>query len=384
MLSNAHLALGSTLLISIVSAFAASRPNPLPAAAPHAAVLTAPQAALYATLLTAPQAALFGAPSGAQQESGASADAPRMRIEYFRTEGVSARELENVAHGMLAQGVFAATVPPGTPTPSPVLQAVGNASIVVACAEESMPVVLGFLERLQVELRASQDPVREPLVTRQFQLRHVGRDTVEEVLRPYRQAAAAPLAMYPDGTTAEWPSITVLDGSGLVIARDTEARLAEIGALLESVDRPAAQVRLSYMLLRGYDQRTLEAEGLTSSDLDQDLPQDLVRDLGALVPVLGFRRMSFGVVQGNALSPKQFSDRFAYGGGKIELQVRPVNFDERTGELNVERIDFDCYFERDGSSQSFETGARLVPDEYMVLGGVGNVPVFLVLRMTRL
>jgi len=375
MFSNAHLALGSTLLISIVSAFAASRPSPLPAAAPQAMLLTAP----HGTLLTAPHAAPFGAPQGARQETGASADAPRMRIEYFRTDGVSARELENVAHG-----IFRATVPPGVPTPSPVLQAVGNASIVGASAEESMPVVLGFLERLQVELRASQEPTRAPLVTRQFQLRHVGRGTVEEVLMPYRQAAAAPLAMYPDGTTAEWPSITVLDGSGIVIARDTEARLAEIGALLERVDRPAAQVRLSYMLLRGYDQRTLEAEGLTTSDLDQDLPQDLVRDLGALVPVLGFRRMSFGVVQGNALAPKQFSDRFAYGGGSIELQLRPVNFDEGTGALNVERIDFDCYFERDGSSQSFETGARLVPDEYMVLGGVGNVPVFLVLRMTRL
>jgi hypothetical protein len=143
-------------------------------------------------------------------------------------------------------------------------------------------------------------------------------------------------------------------------------------------------VRLTYLLLRGYDARTLAAEGLSDADLDMDLPKDLVQDLGSLVPVVGFRRMSFGVVQGNALAPKSFSDRFAFNTGSIDLEMRPVNFDEQSGALTLERIEFECTFGKDGSSQSFSTGARLAPDEYMVLGGVGSVPVFLVLRMTRL
>lgn len=356
MLSTSHLAVGTTLFLSLTSAFVATRPSEPAVTAPIAA----------------------------PQESDDEYVEPTFRIEYFRTDRVSAYELQEVVSGILGQGWPVSSAISGLEDYPAVLQAVGDASIVVACTEEAMPGVLALLERLEEELRASTVPAPEPLVTRQFRLQHVSRDTIESALRPYRMVTASPMAMYPDGTTAEMPSITILDGNSLVIVRDTEARIAEIGSLLESVDRPAPQVRMTYMLLRGYDERSLAAEGLNASDLDQNLPKDLVQDLGSLVPVVGFRRMSFGVVQGNALAPKVFSDRFAFAEGSIQLELRPVNFDEVTGALNIERIDFDCVFQGDGSSQSFETGARLVPDEYMVLGGIGNVPVFLVLRMTRL
>jgi hypothetical protein len=353
--STSHLALATTLLLTAGSAFVAGHP-----ASP---------------LALAPRTAL--------QEQAASPQESYV-IAYFRTEGVSASELEHVASRLLDRTSAVSVAIPGLDGERIALQRVGERSVVVACSEEAMPHVLELLERLQVELRASSDATGGPLVTRQFQLRHVGRETIEAALRPYRSAVAIPMAVNPDGTTVDVPSITVLDQSRLVVVRDREARCAEIAALLESVDRPAAQVRLTYMLLRGYDEGTLLAEGLGAGDLDQDLPQDLVRDLGALVPVVGFRRMSFGVVQGDALAPKDFHDRFAFAGGSLELQVRPANFDERTGVLNIERIDFDCVLGADGSSQSFETGASLTPDEYVVLGGVGKVPVFLVLRMTRL
>jgi hypothetical protein len=356
MLSTSHLAIGTTFFLSLTSAFVATRPSEPAAPAPIAA----------------------------PQESDDEYVEPTFRIEYFRTDRVSAYELQAVASGILGQGWPVSSAIPGLEDYPAALQAVGDASIVVACTDEAMPGVLALLERLEEELRASTVATPEPLLTRQFQLRHVGRDTIDSVLRPFRSVSPVPVAMYPDGTTAELPSVTILDQTNIVIVRDTQARIAEIGALLESVDRPAPQVRTTYMLLRGYDERTLAAEGLSASDLDQNLPKDLVQDLGSLVPVVGFRRMSFGVVQGNALAPKVFSDRFAFAEGSIQLELRPVNFDEVTGALNIERIDFDCVFQGDGSSQSFETGALLVPDEYMVLGGVGNVPVFLVLRMTRL
>jgi hypothetical protein len=356
MLSTSHLAIGTTLFLSITSAFVASRP-------------------------AAPAATL---PITTPQEADEEYVEPRFHVEYFRTDGVSAYELQQVASSLFNEGWVVSATIPGLEEHGVVLQAVGSASIVVACVEESVPGVLELLTRLQAELRVSQEPFGAPLVTRQFQLRHVGRQVVDEALRPFMMANSQ--RAFPVGPNGEFdaPSITVLDESGLVMVRDSAARIEEIAALLASIDRPAPQVRLTYLLLRGYDARTLAAEGLSDADLDKDLPKDLVQDLGSLVPVVGFRRMSFGVVQGNALAPKSFSDRFAFNTGSIDLEMRPVNFDEQSGALTLERIEFECTFGKDGSSQSFSTGARLAPDEYMVLGGVGSVPVFLVLRMTRL
>ncbi|QDU83420.1 Bacterial type II/III secretion system short domain protein [Planctomycetes bacterium Pla163] len=307
-------------------------------------------------------------------------------VAYFQPQNMDAGRLSSLAQRL----IFSAGVV-GDVQGSGMFQAVTfetlGSTILVAAEADLMERVLGLLRDLDdgdttARGDGSNDATR--VTTFQYRLRFASPGVAEVALRPFMNFGARTqgFGSVPDAPT----SVTIEYETGSVIVRETVPMIAEIRRVLEQIDQPEPQVRMTYYLVRGVDAETMESEGIESADLDQGLPADLVRDLGAILPVEGFQTLSFGVLQGDAMAERQVTDTLA-DGSQFMLGLQPTTFDRESGVLGLEQMNFEFNQQRSTGGfdmKRFRTSAQLEPGRFTVLGGVGATPVFLVLHMQRM
>jgi hypothetical protein len=302
----------------------------------------------------------------------------RPTIAYFRPQHLSASLLANNVQQLVYSGGVLGDIDAGTEY-LPVTMQVVEDLLVVSALPRLMPGVLALLGDLDTEAGKSADAAAADtrVTTFQYQLRYASDDAVRLALQPFQNFGGLP-------NTASEPRITIVEETGTLVVRATAATVAEIRAVIEELDVPAPQVRLTYYLIRGYTAELMDEEGLMPKDMNVGVPADLVSDLSALLPVEGFRMMSFGVLQGDALARREFSDE--YGDTSMSLRMYPTTFDRQTGTLGLSQVEFSMSNANvpSNASKGFTTSAQLQPGRYTVLGWVGADPVFVVLQLSRM
>ncbi|MEZ5980574.1 MAG: secretin N-terminal domain-containing protein [Planctomycetota bacterium] len=313
-------------------------------------------------------------------------------VEYVRTEHSNAYDVQGPIGSLLENLNIASTWLGDTDAQklsTVTVRAIGEHSIMVATPQEWFAPILDQIKRIDAELA---DTSGAEIQTFQYQIRHVSQNAVERALEPFRSTIQNASPRGSRGPVYTAASVTIVRDTGTVIVRDTEARIAEVQRVLERIDRPEAQVSLRYYLIRGYTtEQSAEDEGWQLSDLYTDhfldpnmYVEDFLPSLRSLIPMVGVRLESFGVLQGDALAEKSFSD--GVGNARFDLRMYPTAFDEQTGTLSVDQIDFQCvgFGASESSQQGFKTSAKLTPGRFTILGGVGAEPLFLVLHMSRM
>lgn len=308
-------------------------------------------------------------------------EAPEVSVAYFEPRSMDPNRLANLAQRLIYSSGVLGEIP--NTMFQPVTFESLEKTILVAAQSTLMPDVLGLLRDLDdgnTQAQKSSGDEATRVTTYQYRLRFASSSAVESVLRPFMNVRllGAQGHQMPDAPTG----ITIEYETGTVVVRETTAMIAEIRRVIEQIDQPEPQVRMTYYLVRGVDDAVMEAEGIDAEDLDAGLPKDLVRDLGALLPVRGFQPLSFGVLQGDALSPRDIRDTMATG-ATMSLTMSPTTYDRETGTLGVDDIRFE-YAEGGYGTKRFTTSAQLEPGRFTVLGGVGATPIFLVLHMQRM
>lgn len=301
-------------------------------------------------------------------------------IAYFRPEHLEPATLSSAVRMLVLSGGALGDIRQGADMYEPLnIQVVEN-MLVVSALPDLLPDVVALMNDLDAQSAAMSGDAADAdsVTTFQYQLRFASRTAVHEALTPFRNKSPQQVQTGGDPT-----GITIVPETGTVVVRETRAIIEEIRSVLEEIDQPQPQVRLTYYLVRGYSEESMADHGYEHEDMNQGLPEGLVGDLGALLPLAGFRAESFGVLQGNALARREFRDSLP--DANIQLRMYPTTFDRWTGTLGVDQIDFSYQSNRGSQgTKSFTTSAQLTPGRYTVLGGVGAEPLFVVLQMTRM
>jgi|GEM_PF-2096025 len=304
---------------------------------------------------------------------------PRPEVAYFRAKNMNPGALSNTVQQLIYGSGVLGDIDTGTQYRSVSTQVVDD-MLVVSALPSLMPQVLELLGELDEEAgRPNEEADDRRIATFQYQLRFASHAAVSRALEPFLNFGPT-----QGGTSADPRTrFTIVEETGTVVARASVATIAEIRRVIEEIDVPEPQVRLTYYLIEGLSRQTVLDTGLDPDELNVGVPEELVRDLGALLPVEGFHMLSFGVLQGDALAQRRFNDEF--GGSKMQLDMVPTTFDRQTGALGIDRIEFGLFSNSmGGRTKSFTTSAQLEPGRYTVLGGVGADPVFVVLHMSRM
>jgi hypothetical protein len=159
----------------------------------------------------------------------------------------------------------------------------------------------------------------------------------------------------------------------MLLVHENPERLAEIRARLATVDVPVPQATFSYLIVRGH--RTGAA-----GDASSGLPDELTRDLQAMIPVQRLELVASGVLRASLQSDFGIETDFDVN-TRFELRARPSAFDRESGELTLHECRFRATTRDPQSDQGFETALSLRPGEYTVIGSTGSDPLFVVLRM---
>ncbi len=223
-----------------------------------------------------------------------------------------------------------------------------------------------------VEVTAAPPETREPLQVIEYRPRHEAVSSLLRALEPFARRIANNSDDSGLGTTAV-SNVTMLPEAGVLVLRDTAARLAEMQNLLARIDVPAPQVMLTCLLI----QDVPEADG---ADATAGLPGDLVADLRQLLPIHGLARVGqaalrIAVVPGSKVSLTGKLE----SGQNFELRLEPTGYDREKGSLSVTQ----CTLRLDEDAL-FTTSAVLAAGEHTVLGASGKQPLFVVLRVVPL
>lgn len=212
----------------------------------------------------------------------------------------------------------------------------------------------------------AEGPDPDPQVLR-YRPRHASTRSLEQALKlnAYRWS--------PTGYLVQ-EAQTMSDTGLLLVGTPDPERVRRI---LEDLDQPrprAPQLVLTFFVV----ERTTEAG-------TDGLPQELVTNLQALMPTDGgFRVLGTGALHTTAAGHERVEVKMVLrrpGGGssgQAKIDLRVDNYDQQQGVLSLST----CVFQvsRNMEKQSFSTSASLTMGHYMVLGGMGASPVFLVLR----
>jgi hypothetical protein len=208
-----------------------------------------------------------------------------------------------------------------------------------------------------------------------------------EILRYRPRYVSLPAALSTLRRFVEFPvgsGLDALQEQNVLVITGTPNVLASTLATLAQIDVPRDQIVLSCYLVRAL------AKGAGEPAPEEGrLPQDLVDDLGRLVPQFRFELYGFALLQTAVPSSDvlqiHIDTRSAVG---YELSFLPAAFDTESATLSVER----CTLVRvrsagDGASQRlhetvFTTSTVFRGGEYTVIGGTGSDPVFLVVRVS--
>jgi hypothetical protein len=296
-----------------------------------------------------------------------------VRLDSYIPQHVNAGDLFQVARQTLGRDVWIAERGGTDGQPASNLALMADRILVY----DDPPYVEQILASLRkLDQRDPAMPAARELIAREYAPRYITLDS-----------AVQALASYDIRGSNNARNVSVLPERNVLVLRDSEARVAEMSALLSSLDRPEPQAILKCYIVRG------AAEGDSKG-----LPADLVKNLEALVPQFKFTSIGFGLLRTSVASGRDVALRLeaAAGNQAFELSMLPVAYDPATASLTVQR----CRLDRDasmgavdaaggatgrsagGRQQIFSTNAVLRGGEYTVLGASGSEPLFVVLHLT--
>ena len=298
-----------------------------------------------ALLLVYPLAATASRPQDAQAPS-----TPRKEdlvLKYFTPASADSGELAVVARELFGENLTVA-LPFNNEEYVDRFISLGP-TLVVQDTPKSAERILETLRLLDAEIgRASSAPARF-----EYSPRHVGLDSLMEGVRAF------------DVTC--WP---VLEGRMLVMT-GSEDTIAKASELFARIDVPAPQVLLTCYLIRG----------LESGTSTPTLPRELVDNLKLILPMPGFELVSLNALQA---AVRGQPIRLATQAGvslRYELSLHPEVYDPAQSTLSLSGCLFELTDESQGRTHHLETSLDLRSGEYVVLGALGDEPLFVVLRM---
>ena len=200
--------------------------------------------------------------------------------------------------------------------------------------------------------------------------RYVAFETLVQALEPFTREVR--IDAEHDGTMR---NVNPIASGGLIVLHESPARLNSLHELVDRIDQPRPQMQISVMLVK-------TGGGDVSN---QALPKELVANLRVLLPDQQFQLLSVGMLRCSAQSGQQCELRMNLAdGGNWWLKFFPEAYDARSGELSLSHCTFHCEMPSPGQRspviQDFDTSLTLQSGEYVVLGAVGAVPTFVVLR----
>lgn len=258
-------------------------------------------------------------------------------------------------------------------------------SILVYDTREMTDRILADLQRFDNLLAEKHGPPAQSEAqyeVMEYRPRGLSADSILSLLGPF----ARTIEVQDDygNTISAFDNVTVVEESGMLLLRDTPARLQEMRTLLERVDQPTPQVFLTCYVLRGL------APGEASTI--QSVPAELQRSLQALLPGVNLCMEAVGILRSttaaghdlnfnmDGLSDLTMPDDEHYR-RSYHLQFVTGAYDLSSGTLNLDSCAFTLSDPVQGDRDVFTTATAVRNNEYAVLGVLGAEPLFVVLQV---
>lgn len=193
-----------------------------------------------------------------------------------------------------------------------------------------------------------------------YRTRYISVERAERALRPLRDRLQ--LSFDKDG--------------GRLVASGEKSELERLEKMLVETDVPDPRVMVSCYILKG------EVGG--ASRPSALLPQDLVDDLGKLLPQFSFEAEGFALLQASIAPGRHLRVATEAGEeGDFTLTFEVGAYDDEHGLLSAEKCRLSVK-KGDRNSEVFSTDTVLRAGEYTVLGATGKEPVLLVVRLDKI
>lgn len=248
--------------------------------------------------------------------------------------------------------------------------AVVESAFLIQDTREMATVILGALKLLD-QLPPGEPRAAGAFVRSACTLRYIGDKEVTTVLNGWRRHIRL-----PDGSTIS--NVSFLKERGVVDLYDTKENVTAMTAILQSLDKPLAQVLVTCHLIEAVP------------DVQQGgapLPEALTRQLGQLTGHTAFRSVATGMVRTTVRSEQKVE--LIMGSDPEEqatLSFHPASFDSADGVLTMEQLHFSCNRAGGGKpghrSLCTNASTQLRAGEFAVVGASGSTPMLAVLHMT--
>jgi len=331
---------------------------------------------LQAILLTT---TLLCAPAAAQHpdQTRKPVSIESLRLEVFTPENMPANAIFGVAQRTVGRSLYLEERGGLQSAPADNLSLLSD-RILVYDEPQYVETVLATLKKLDAPY---PEVVRgDRLVAREYSPRYITQDAAFEALSSYDNRGQHSVQV---GSVAR--NISVLHARGTLVLRDAPERVEEMVGLLTSLDQPAPQAMLTCYVVRG-----------VSGQADpKGLPEDLVKNLRALVPGLEFTSVGFGMVRTSVAEGNGIQLRVESADEAFDLSLVAAAYDPKTSTLTADRLRLDAsgsqvpdtlmskeeLAKRARPRQLFSTNAVLRGGEFTVLGASGSDPLFLVVHL---
>lgn len=245
------------------------------------------------------------------------------------------------------------------------LHAVGQA-ILIYDVKEAVESVKAALEAMDLAHRGSASTTE--LHAWEYTPKHLSLADVQIALKSYHRNIQVSADQYS-------VNISFLQGRGSITVRDTPAQIAEIQSLLERIDVPQRQAVITIHLLKPAD-----------GDEVSNLPANLARNLSKLTAYERFTIFATASIRTAARTRKPVQLSMDVGeSSECMFSLQPGGFDQKNDKLNLESVRFDLTTHNvkgAATRRSFTTSTSIDVGEFVVLGGVGADPTYVVLQLT--
>ncbi len=219
-----------------------------------------------------------------------------------------------------------------------------------------------------------KDVAPTTVVTVEYAPRYITLNAAYDALQPFKRSAQV-----------AWPNQVIRSNisdvveRNLLVLRDTPAVIEDMQTLLERIDKPEPQAILTCYLLKAGEQSDTAG-----------LPQDLMKNLQALVPQFKFRSAGFAMLRTSIAPGRRVQLRIdGEEDDGFHLSFQPTAYDPTSTVLTAANCELmrDHYEHAGGASQYagqrqvFSTTTVFRGGEYTVLGATGAEPIFLVVRL---
>lgn len=325
---------------------------------------------------------VFSAPLYFQEQDGASIDPHRPQpvvVEYYTPKRAPVETLSTSLTQM-----FRANITMVSTGSVPFLSSFGETLLVQAPANY-MKDILNTIRECDANYVGSSEHNAQTSEHWQYEVKHVSLNAVRSALQFLSHPQGVPQGR---GAGRVGMQVSFVDDRSLVLAQGTRGEIAQAKSIVEVLDVAPPRLMLTCYLVRGAEESS------------PHLPQDLVRDLGQLVPYKNFEVLSTGVLPNDAIGKMSLRVDLADNMGRFELEMQPSAYDSQTGQLSLSSIDFSMQLsvvieeqdqkrgvntrEKKMIDRSFSTSTSLHSNQYTVLGAVGANPVFVVVRLSQL